>query len=287
MTTSPILSGQSFSEEKTLQIVEAFYHDGFVHIPGVLEPDEIKALRDRTDELLDDPVLAGRENLDLQNKRYVQLKPHSESGEELPFILRNTIELDPIFRDMLLRQPILGLAEAIVGSGCRFCGQNVLRNGSGVAIERWHVDGTVYFPVPDNVPRHDPRIRPPVLWFTVQMALSDIETIEHGPTQYVPGSHCSGRAPNSQEHPEFEGHGPVSVFCKAGDIYLQDPQCWHRGAPNTSDRTRYLIQSQYAVDWAYRRFGWNNRVPVPEDDLKMANERLLHLLGRRRPQNSI
>ena len=98
MTTSPILSGQSFSEEKTRQIVEAFYHDGFVHIPGVLDPDEIKALRDRTDELLDDPVLAERENLDLQNKKYVQVMPHSESGEKLPFILRNTIELDPIFR---------------------------------------------------------------------------------------------------------------------------------------------------------------------------------------------
>ena len=168
-----------------------------------------------------------------------------------------------------------------------FCGQNVLRNLPGLFIERWHVDGTVHFPVPDGVPRHDPRIRPPTLWFTVQMALSDIETIEQGPTQYVPGSHFSGRDPNSQEHPEFEGQGPVSIFCKAGDIYLQDPQCWHRGAPNTSDRTRYLMQSQYAVQWAYRRFGWMNRVPVPEDDLQTANERMLQVLGQRRPQPSI
>lgn len=286
MTTSPIIAGKPLSEKRTRQIVETFRRDGFVHIPGVLESDEMEALRDKTDELLDDPVLAARENPHRSDKRYVQKKSHSESGEELPFILRNTIELDSIFRDMLIREPILSLAEAIVGPDCKFCGQNVLRSIAGLAIDHFHVDGTVHFPVPEDVPRHDPRIRPPVLWLTVQIALSDIETIEHGPTQYVPGSHYSGRDPNSQEHPEFEGRGPVSILCKAGDIYLQDSQCWHRGSPNTSDRTRYLMQSQYAVAWAYRRFGWMNRVPVPEDDLQKASDRLLQVLGRLRPQST-
>ena len=279
-SSSPIISGEPFSDERTKEIVDAFHRDGYAFIPGVLRPEEIEALRQKTDSLLDDPVLAARENLDLSDRRYVQVWTHSETGEERPFILRNTIELDSIYRDMLLREPILSLAEAIVGPDCKFCGQNVLRNEPGVAIERWHVDGAVHFPVPDNVPRHDPRIRPPVLWFTVQMALSDIESIEHGPTQYVPASHFSGRKPNSQENPEFEGNGPVSIFCKAGDIYLQDPQCWHRGAPNISDRVRYIMQSQYAVEWAYNRFGWMNRVPVPEDDLHTADKRLLQVLGR-------
>ena len=102
----------------------------------------------------------------------------------------------------------------------------------------------------------------PVLWFTVQVPLTDIETVEQGPTQYVPGSHYSGRTvdrvrpsghPRSDtvtfdadEEPEFEGRGPVSMLCKAGDIYLQDPMTWHRGGPNTSDRTRYLLQLIYA-----------------------------------------
>ena len=284
MNTSLILPGDPFDEEKTRQIVGAFRRDGYVHVPGVLAADEIAALLERTKKLLDDPILAARENPDLSDRRYVQVRAHSESGEKLPFILRNTIELDPIFRDMLVREPILTLAEAIVGPDCKFCGQNVLRNSAGVAIEQWHVDGAVHFPVPEDVPRHDRRIRPPILWFTVQIALTDIETIAHGPTQYVPGSQFSGRKPNSQERPEFEGRGPVPVFCKAGDIYLHDPMCWHRGAPNTSDRTRYLMQSQYAVSWAYRRFGWMNRVPVPEDDLRTASDRLLQVLGRRRPE---
>ena len=66
----------------------------------------------------------------------------------------------------------------------------------------------------------------------------DITRLEHGPTQYVPGSHYSGRPPASQEDPVFEGQGPKTVFCHAGDIYFTNHQTWHRGAPNTSNRTR-------------------------------------------------
>jgi ectoine hydroxylase-related dioxygenase (phytanoyl-CoA dioxygenase family) len=285
MTLCPIISGEPFSKEKTQQIVEQFYRDGFVHIPGVLTEEEVTALRDKTDELFADPLLAERTNPELADTRYIQLSQHKESGGVLPFILRNTIELDPIFRDMLLREPILSLAEAAVGPDCKFCGQNVLRNLPGLSIDRWHVDGQVHFPLPESVPRHDPRIRMPVMWFTVQMALTDIESIEHGPTQYVPGSHYSGRNPNNQDHPEFEGRGPISIFCKAGDIYLQDPQCWHRGAPNPSNRTRYILQSQYAARWAYWRFSLCNRVPVPENALQTSPDRLLNLLGRSRPSS--
>ena len=141
----------------------------------------------------------------------------------------------------------------------------------------------MHFPVSDEMPRHDPRLRMPVMWFTVQMALNDIDSIDEGPTQYVRGSHYSGRHPNDPENPEFEGNKPVSIYCKAGDIYLQDPQCWHRGAPNLSDKTRYVLQSQYAANWAYWRFSLCNGVPVPEDALQNASDQLLSLLGRSRP----
>ena len=283
MGNSLILSGKPFSEEKTTRIAQQFFRDGFVHIPGVLTEDEVTALREKTDAFFNDPELAERTNPDLADVRYIQMGTHADSSETLPFILRNTIELDPIFRDMLLREPILSLAEAIVGKNCKFCGQNMLRNLPGLSISNWHVDGSVHFPVSDEMPRHDPRLRMPVMWFTVQMALNDIDSIDEGPTQYVRGSHYSGRHPNDPENPEFEGNKPVSIYCKAGDIYLQDPQCWHRGAPNLSDKTRYILQSQYAANWAYWRFSLCNGVPVPEDALQNASDQLLSLLGRSRP----
>ena len=160
MAASPIAKGKPFNDADTRQIVDSLHREGFVHIPSVLEPDEIVALRKKTDSLLDNPVLAAKVNPDLHDRRYVQIKTDTETGAEHPFILRNTIELDPIFLDMLLREPILSLAEAIVGPNCRFCGQNVLRSSAGVAIENWHCDGAVHFPVPDDIPRHDARDLP-------------------------------------------------------------------------------------------------------------------------------
>ena len=283
MVNSPILDGEPFSVQKNRDIAAQFSRDGYVHIPGVLTPGEISALRDKTDEFLDDPDLQSQTTYNVDETQYIQMRNHKDTGRDLPFILRNTIELDQVFRDMLVREPIFSLAETIVGENSKFCGQNSIRNLPGIAIEEWHCDASdAYFPLPEEIKRHDRRVRMPVFWFTVQVALTDIERVEHGPTQYVPGSHYSGRNPNDQENPKFEGNGPVSVFCQAGDIYLQDPMTWHRGAPNTSDRTRYLFQSQYADHWAYTRFNLYNRVPVDEDALRASNDKLLNVLGRSR-----
>jgi ectoine hydroxylase-related dioxygenase (phytanoyl-CoA dioxygenase family) len=94
----------------------------------------------------------------------------------------------------------------------------------------------------------------PVIWLSVQIPLTDIECVENGPTQFVPGSQYSGRQPENRDDLQFAGRGAISVLCRAGDIYLQNHQCWHRGAPNVSDRTRYVLQLQFGQRWAVRRF---------------------------------
>jgi hypothetical protein len=120
----------------------------------------------------------------------------------------------------------------------------------------------------------------PVFWLTVQIALTDIAALEHGPSQYVPGSHYSGRnPPKDVESPEFEGRGPLSMFCKAGDIYLHNPQCWHRGAPHDSDRVRYLLQQQYGIPWAFRRYNAYIDHNMPVRLMEGANERLRNVIG--------
>ena len=279
-----ILAGESFSQEKTQEIVDQFFHDGFVHIPNVLTTAEVKALINKTDEIMDDPDRALSMKSLAGGSAHVQLWEDKNTGKTVPFILRNCIESDEIFRQMLVREPIFSLAEAVVGEDSKFCGQNVIRNLQGLSIDKWHCDAKEsYFPLPDEIKRHDSRIRMPVMWLTVQVPLTDVESLEYGPTQYIPGSHYSGRTPPDKETPKFGNNDPVSVFCKAGDIYLHDPMCWHRGAPNTSNRTRYLFQSQYAANWAYTRFNLYNQVPVDKDNLVQASDKLLNFLGRPRP----
>jgi hypothetical protein len=232
-------SAQAFDEEINRRYAEEFFREGCILIPGVLTPDEVRTLRDKTDYYFEH-----RE----------EIPPRFVSYVNGAFVLRRGAELDTVYAKMITREPIHSLVAAVLGPEPRFNALNVIRNEPGQAISRWHVDDTVEFPLPPDIPRFDARIRMPVFWFTVQVALSDITTLAHGPTQYVPCSHYSGRNPIGQDDPIFEGQGPKSVYCKAGDIYFTNHQTWHRGAPNTSKQIRYVMQIQYAARWADSRF---------------------------------
>ena len=114
---------------------------------------------------------------------------------------------------------------------------------------------------------------------TVQIPLTDIPSIEYGPTEYVPGSHYSGREPNDRSAPIFEGRTPVPVLCNAGDIYLHNGQCWHRGAPNTSDTTRTLFQLCFGMRWVSQQFHPFVNYQMPQHVLDNADARRKRVLG--------
>jgi ectoine hydroxylase-related dioxygenase (phytanoyl-CoA dioxygenase family) len=223
---------------KLRSVLDEFAREGCALVPGIFGAEEAAALRAKTDQFAADETLSNRHR--------------TWSGDTL--VLRFCHELDPLFAAATTRVPVLRLVEGVLGKNPAFNAMNLIRNGPGQAISHWHVDDVLEFPLPEEIARFDPRLRMPVLWLTVQVALSDIDSLEHGPSQFVPASHYSGRYPPRTENPEFEGRGPKPMLCKAGDAYLFNHQCWHRGAPNLSDRTRYLMQLQYAARWADRRF---------------------------------
>lgn len=248
-----------FSDDETDAILADFRRDGYRLIPGVLQPDEVAALREAADRVFDDPRFA--DNL------------------YAPFIAVRLFETDPVFEEMLTREPIITLLERLLGADCHLVAQNFVRNDPGTAIDTFHVDDTLFFPVGEGMERHDPRVPMPVFMATVQIPLTDIEAIEYGPTQFVPGSHASGRHPNDPKHPTFEGREPVSILCRAGDVYLHNGQCWHRGAPNTSDRRRYLLQHAFSARWVSQRFYPFVDYRLPEGVLARADARRRRVLG--------
>jgi hypothetical protein len=89
-------------------------------------------------------------------------------------------------------------------------------------------------------------IRLPVLLFTANYYLTDIEKIEHGPAEVIPGSHLFGASPpNPIEGTPYEDQ-VVSCLGPAGSVVMFNNQVWHRGGPNSSERTRYMAQISYA-----------------------------------------
>ncbi len=218
---------QPLPELEVQEIIERFHRDGYAIIPNVFSSKECSHLRQLTDHIASRPECTPDEN-------------------DYSFVVRNPQDESIEFAQIFIREPILSLVQQILGPECRFAGQNVIRNLPGQAVSQWHVDdcNKLEHPLPPEIPRWPAGARLPLIWLSVQVALTDIETLEDGPTEIVPGSHYSGRlTPN--DNPTFEGQGVNPIFCQAGDIYLFNHQTWHRGAPNYGDKTRYLMQLQY------------------------------------------
>jgi len=256
------------TEEEKSRIVEEFHRDGVALVRGFLGRDECEGLRQQTDEIFDDR----------------QKKQDSKHSNDL--VISNPLLHDQAFADLFMREPILSLMEMILGPECRFCGQSTIRNGPGEAISFWHVDdcNILDFPLPEDVLRHDARIQLPVFWLSVQIPLTDIESLEDGPTEVVRGSHYSGRLVPTQDEPQFDGRGSEAILCKAGDAYLFNHQIWHRGRPNQSERTRYVLQLQYARGGTMAsRFQGSPADLRLDEMLQGADERTLRVLGRTAP----
>ncbi len=260
--TDTLPKAQAFTAEQTADLLARFRRDGAVHAGRLLARNEAAALCRRVDELFAD---SRAQNTDTFYGSYIAVR---------------LFEWDPRFRDLMVREPMVGLMEALLGPDCHLIANNIVRNAPGQAIDNFHADDFLWFPLPPEVPRFDARATFPTFIVNVQVPLTDVEADQFGPTQYVPGSHYSGRKPNDPKAPVFEGRGPVSIHAQAGEFYLQHSQVWHRGAPNTSTRTRYLLQYSYGMRFVAQRFFPFLNYRMPDAVLAGASERLLRVLGK-------
>lgn len=264
MTASALVApAEPFSAEKNRALADEFLREGCLLIPDVLTQEEVAGLKERIDRVFADPRAKTTDTL---------------YGE---WVAVRLFEWDNMFRDMLVREPIISLMETILGHDCHIIANNFVRNPPGQAIDNFHVDiPDLLWSMPDDIPRFDARLKFPCYVLNVQIPLTSLESEEYGPTQYVPRSHYSGRQAPDAKNPTFEGQGPVSILCKPGDIYLQHSQVWHRGAPNKSNRTRYLLQQAYSRRFVSQKFYPFLNYRMPDHVINGASERLLRVLGK-------
>ncbi len=246
-------------------LIEQFHRDGFLVLPGILSAGEVAVLR------------AGVE------------RAFAEPSEEaalygMPNMWRpKMFERGPAFEALIDHPGVIDLVEALLGADCHLIAMSALRTEPGTGISYWHVDETVRFPLPPGLTL-DPRIQIPCLNLNFNYYLCDVDE-ELGPTQFVPGSHRSGRQPlpedfDSQGNPFYEGHEVHSALGPAGMAVLWHDQIWHRGAPNrTKDRIRWVQQAPYGKRFIAQRFYPFIRYHMAEEILERANPRRKRLLG--------
>ena len=97
---------QPFTEEELTPILEDFFLNGVTIIRNVLPADECERMCRRIDQVFDEPYFAEMRN--------VKTKPEGSK----PIVVHRLFECDRMFRDLLIRAPIISIAETALGPQC-------------------------------------------------------------------------------------------------------------------------------------------------------------------------
>ena len=242
--------------------LKALEEDGFAYFPKAVSSAEASELREAMDRLAAIP-----ESYDKHGT--------PDEGGFLNKSINNAFNRDSIFLPFLDRPEIIGLAEAAHGKDCHVIGMTAWMTGPGRPDHGLHID-YLATPLPEDILR-DPRVSLPIFISTAHFYLNEM-SMELGPTNFVPGSHRSGRSPDGDT--SWQGAVEQSILCQSGDAVVFRSEVWHRGTANTSDQVRYLLQVHYARRMITQKFPpYLNKFRFDESILARATPRQLRLLG--------
>lgn len=249
------LAGQVASAEQIGEWVEQFHRDGFLFLPNVLPPEWCEELRADLDHAMPERGKIGG---------------GIELCERMFEVSRANLRLFDL-------EPIVSFAEALIDTPCHVVHNNSFKSLIDGGITTWHQDDPPHYLVTEGDPPTNVRL--PVLLFTANYVLTDVLEPEYGPMQLIPGSHLLGR----RCPPRMEGSGLedriVSTCGPAGSVTMFNCQVWHRGAPNTSDRIRYMAQCTYGRRIVGHKYFPFMNYEMPEHVYADASPRLKRLLG--------
>ncbi|MEG1038401.1 MAG: phytanoyl-CoA dioxygenase family protein [Pseudomonas sp.] len=209
--------------------LSALHRDGFVLLPGVLEPRQVTALQ------------AAIGSLTPMHWDYNGLLEHYKC----------VFNRDPFWLTYLDLPGVIELAEAALGEDCHIIGQTAWRSHPGYQGMPLHLDYLV-MTLPESL-LADPVFELPMQVCTVQFYLDDIDA-DLCPTRVLPGSHRAGRKPAPGEQ-QWHGQAAQSILCRAGDALMFRSELWHGGSDNRSaDRSRSMLQVHYGRRMVAQKF---------------------------------
>jgi hypothetical protein len=233
--------------------IQRFHRDGFLVIPSVLT-EECSVLKE-----------------DLQT----QYKAKGIIGG----VIKRMFEISSANLNLFWKEPIVTFAERLIGDdgsldvvpdakdwksfkdGMPAAQEvHVIHNNSysiragrkGLANALWHQDDTPHITSMDGQPIKNVRLN--VLAVTCNYYLSDVLSIENGPTEFIPGSHLFGRHCTNERAKEYAGK-TIHALGPVGSCVLINNQVWHRGCDNTSERDRPITQITYAKRLVGHKYG--------------------------------
>ena len=222
-------TSQTFDAVRTREILEQLDRNGYVHIPGVLSPEEVAELREVVEPLA---------------------KAHFDP--ELGFThALGAAYLHPRLTDLAVDPRLMGVLAGALTPNLHIYHSHIdvhPPEEDKPDAWRWHEDGGRQTADLDYRARLSAKLG---YW------LSDCDEPGMGNLEVIPGSHrwteFLPRTPG--QTPE----GAIQVLAKAGDVTLFERRIWHGRSTNLSDRTRMVVFFGYSPRWIVQR-----EFPSPE-----------------------
>jgi hypothetical protein len=205
---------------------DRFERDGFLLIPGTLDPKTVRRL------------LAAAEREDAAFRGDAAVGPHHVLN------LHDLIVRDDAWLGMVDWPAMFPRVWDVLGWNIQLFHTQLLVTppapaGAGSGAYGWHQDNNRMNLDLETTPQ--PRVSVKVGYF-----LTDLPEPGMGNLWVVPGSHRGGR-------PDVpigdQPAGAVEVTAAAGDAILFDRRLWHAASTNTSERTRVFLTYGYSYRW--------------------------------------
>ncbi|PCJ60879.1 MAG: phytanoyl-CoA dioxygenase [Planctomycetota bacterium] len=206
--------------DKTLSKEEKSFLDknGYLPFEDIMSEEELLAFRSRLGEL-------SKEEGDTAGKEVQE--------EEGTMRLTNLVNKDPMFEKCISHPKVLAAIHHVLGD-FKLSSLNSRAAMPGGGRQGLHVDN-----VHDDLEPSDYRVCN-AIW------LLDNFTVENGATRLVPGSHLTGKSPNTVLYDTMTDHpDQIQIVAKAGTVVIVNSHTWHAGTANKTNLPRRGMHAYY------------------------------------------
>lgn len=214
-----------------------FATDGYLVLPGFLQPDHVDELRQRLRATID-KRRAGQ-GTELQNEA-----TYCGAGEDTRIL--HILDDDPAFLEMIDPPAMMEYVRGLLHEQPHFHASDAIWEETVKPEDRpgWHIDGR-----DDGYKYLRPDI--PHLQFKVGYYLSDMSEADQGNLTLVPGSHRNPVEPTAEQLSGFDTMPGATQICgEPGTAIVFHNAVWHTRGPHTRPGgKRILLYYAYELPW--------------------------------------
>jgi ectoine hydroxylase-related dioxygenase (phytanoyl-CoA dioxygenase family) len=224
-------------------LISTVQEDGYVILPNLLSPEEIAAIREEADPLLEHD---GRTEFEGYKTRRIYS------------VIEKTLSCNPVVEHPL----VMALLDRLFMPNYLLSQLQVIKVMPGEIRQPLHHDDGFY-----PLPRPRKPIGAALIW-----ALDDFRE-DNGATLVYPKSHLWGDVPSA----DIDVSKMVPAVMPAGSAVFFLGTMWHCAGPNNSDKPRLAATTQYCEPWARQQE--NYCLAISRERAKQCSPKIQSLLG--------